>query len=358
MTRKAKLLGIFLVTVLAIAVLLIDCAQPSPTPSSSPKPSPAPTQSAADFYKNNTVTIVVGFSAGGGTDTAARLLTAFWTDVTGGSVRIKNQPGGDGILGANAAYDAKPDGLTLGVYTIGSMASGALFKDPAVKYEIGKFTYLGLFGQEAECFGISVKQPAKTMAELQQVKGLKFGSTGKKPEIGLAMVIRLFALQGAYIVPGFPSTPEAGLAAGKGEIDGTAASMSSIKAEVDKGFLKPMLTLDYKKSPWYPNQPTILELIKPTADDQKLLDIYMPLISGRLLFGPPGMPEDRVQYLREVLVKIIASNGLKQMAKAYWNTVQPAVPGAEVAATMAKLRTIPESEIAAFNKVVDSYIRR
>lgn len=388
MTTRRKPIVVALAVGLLIAVTLAGaCARPAPTPAPKPVPvpapapaaptpaptptpalkpaptptpavKPAPSVSAADFYKDNTVTIVVGFKAGGGTDTAARLIAAFWPDVTGGTVKIKNMPGGEGVLAANTVYSAKPDGLTLGVYTIGSMAGAALFKDPAVKFDIGKFSYMGLFGQEAEAFAVSSKLPYKSVAELQKVKGLKFGATGFKPEMGCSMVIHLFKLPDGAVITGFPSGPEIGLACGKGELDGMVLSMSSIKAEIDKGFVKPMLTLDSKRSPWYPDQPSIVELVKPTPEEQKLLDIYLPLVGGRLLFGPGDVPEDRVKFLRETLVKIVSSEGFKKLAEAYWKVVEPAVPGGEVAATMAKLKAIPEADVTTFSKVVAKYVRR
>lgn len=342
-----------------MAPYLTAASTPSPAPSSpSPSTKPSPSGDAAEYYKNNVVTIVVGFKAGGGTDTAARLLTPFWPDFMGGTVRIKNEPGGEGVLGANMVYNAKPDGLTLGVYTIGSMASAALFKDPGVKYDISKFTYIGMFGQEPELFGANAKLPAKTMEELTKVKGLKFGATGRKPEMGCSLIVHLFGLPNGAVIPGFPSTPEVGLACARGELDGTVASTSSVKAEIDKGFLKPMLILDRKRSGWYPDAPALMELVNPSPEDQKLLDIYLPLAGGRLLFGPPGMPEDKVKFLREALVQMIGSNNFKKLAEPYWKVIEAAVPGSDVEKTMMKMKAIPEAEIIKFNEVVDKYIRR
>jgi tripartite-type tricarboxylate transporter receptor subunit TctC len=347
--KSIKLLkrGALLVMALVIVLVLL------------PASTPAASETAEDFYKDNTLTIIVGYKAGGGTDFAARVLAAFWPDVTGGTVRVKNMAGGGGVRGANAVYKAKPDGLTLGVYTIGSMIAKWLASDPGMKFDIGKFGYMGLYGYESEAFAISPKLPYKSMADLQKVKGLKIAASGGKPQMGASLVIHLFGLEGGAVIPGYPSSAEIGLAAGKGEIDGTVFSMGSVKAEVDKGFLKPpLLCLGKERSAFYPDTPTILELIKPSGEDQKLLDIYLPLVGGRLLYGPPGIPEDRVKFLRDAVIKINKLRGFQRMAKLRWGVVVPPTPGNEVAGIMAKYATTPPADVAKFNETIAKYIRR
>src|SRR5262245_40350884 len=81
---------------------------------------PAAAQSAADFYKGKTVTYIVATTAGGGYDSYARLVIEFMQKhMPGSTYVIKNMPGAGHILGANALYASKPDGLTIGTFNTG-----------------------------------------------------------------------------------------------------------------------------------------------------------------------------------------------------------------------------------------------
>ena len=64
-------------------------------------------------YPDRPVKILVGFSAGGGTDVAARVMAQKLTDALGQTVVVENRPGVSGMLAAEAAAKATPDGYTL-----------------------------------------------------------------------------------------------------------------------------------------------------------------------------------------------------------------------------------------------------
>lgn len=70
-------------------------------------------QAAPAWQPAHTVTIVVPYAPGGGTDATARALARRLGELWGQPVIVDNQPGADGLLGTRRAMDAKPDGLTL-----------------------------------------------------------------------------------------------------------------------------------------------------------------------------------------------------------------------------------------------------
>lgn len=73
----------------------------------------APLASVAQTYPNKPVRIIVSFPPGGGTDLVARLIGQKLTERWGQSVVIENKPGGNGVIGTQAAATAKPDGYAL-----------------------------------------------------------------------------------------------------------------------------------------------------------------------------------------------------------------------------------------------------
>jgi tripartite-type tricarboxylate transporter receptor subunit TctC len=64
-------------------------------------------------YPNHTVRVLIGFGAGGGTDTVARIVTQKLQEVIGGSVVVENRPGGGGRLAPDTVAKSAPDGYTL-----------------------------------------------------------------------------------------------------------------------------------------------------------------------------------------------------------------------------------------------------
>jgi tripartite-type tricarboxylate transporter receptor subunit TctC len=77
--------------------------------------------SAQEFPKGQTITIVVGFVPGGGTDTATRIVAKSLSANLGQPVVVENRAGAGGVIATHAVANAKPDGTTLLLGTIGPM---------------------------------------------------------------------------------------------------------------------------------------------------------------------------------------------------------------------------------------------
>jgi tripartite-type tricarboxylate transporter receptor subunit TctC len=67
---------------------------------------------AANF-PDRPIRVMVGFSAGGGTDVAARILAPKLSETLGQSVVVENRPGASGLIAAEAVARSAPDGYTL-----------------------------------------------------------------------------------------------------------------------------------------------------------------------------------------------------------------------------------------------------
>src|ERR1039458_7394036 len=74
-----------------------------------------PASAQTSYPSQRSMTIIVPFAAGSGTDTLARVLTVSMTqgEFKNATFVIENRPGADGIIGATAAVKAAPDGYTL-----------------------------------------------------------------------------------------------------------------------------------------------------------------------------------------------------------------------------------------------------
>ena len=98
---------------------------------------------ADNFYQDKRITIVVGYSPGGGIDTAGRLMAKHLGRFIPGnpSIIVQNMEGGGGVIAANYIARAKPDGLTLAVPGRSWFIVGVV-KNPAAKFEPAALDYL------------------------------------------------------------------------------------------------------------------------------------------------------------------------------------------------------------------------
>ena len=82
----------------------------------------------AQDYPSRPISVIVPFSAGGPTDTVARVLAAAMTKPLGGTLVVENKPGAGGTLGAAEVARAAPDGYKLLVHHIGMSTQPALYR--------------------------------------------------------------------------------------------------------------------------------------------------------------------------------------------------------------------------------------
>ena len=95
---------------------------------------------AEDFYRDKTIRIVVGFSAGGGFDTYARAIARHMGKHIPGqpSIVVENMTGAGSLIAANHVYKvAKPDGLTIGHF-IGGLFLGQVLGQKGIEFDARK----------------------------------------------------------------------------------------------------------------------------------------------------------------------------------------------------------------------------
>jgi tripartite-type tricarboxylate transporter receptor subunit TctC len=126
----------------------------------------AATVHAAPAWKpDRTVTLVVPYSPGGGTDAQARALAGELQRIWGQTVIVDNTAGADGLIGTRKVIDAKPDGLTLLV----QLPSIALIKHtPAFKGAdpLARLAPISAFSTLPGVVVANAAIPAKSMADV------------------------------------------------------------------------------------------------------------------------------------------------------------------------------------------------
>jgi len=204
-----------------------------------------PLAAAAQNFQGKTVTIIVGYKAGGGYDATARLLARHLPKHIPGkpTVIVQNMPGANSIIAANHMYSvAKPDGLTIGTFNR-NLPIAQLTHVSGVKYDVTKFQWIGSAANETTILAIRADLPYKNFDELRKSKQqIVIGSTGPGANThDFPLLLKELLGVNIKLVSGYSSSADIMLAVERKEVDGRAGSYTSLRPFVDRKLVKPIV---------------------------------------------------------------------------------------------------------------------
>lgn len=305
-------------TASSTAAISAPTAAPTVAPTKAPATSAPASSAVTEFYKGKTVTIIVPFAPGGGFDQYPRIAQPMLEKfIPGAAVIVQNVEGAGGIVGTNQIFRAKPDGLTVGIGNIGGLVFAAATDQPGIQYDLTKFTWIGRVFSEARAITVGGKSEIKSIDDLKKLgRPVKISATGVGSD-DYYTAIALFKALGIplKLVTGYGGQQECNLAILRGEVDGTVSALSGVRGAVDGGDLKPILFIS--DTPVKPFESVPLAKSFVDKDGQLLLDAVMKVLEmERSFIAPPGIPEDRVAFLRQVFGKAYADpDVLDRLAK-------------------------------------------
>ncbi len=303
----------------------------------------------ADFYKGKNVEFYIGYSAGGGYDTYARLIAKHLGKHIPGNPTIvpKNMPGGGSLKLTNWLYNVAPKDGT----AIGSIGRGTGF-DPLLgskgaKFDATKFLWLGSANNEVSVCVSWQTSPVKTFDDLY-TKELVVGGTGAAADTDQFPKILNGTLGTKFkIVTGYPGGNDVNLAMERGEVMGRCGwSWSSVVATrkdwLDAKKINVLVQLSLHKHEDLPNTPVVSDLAK--NDEQKKIFklIFARQVMGRPYLAPPGIPKERAAALRKAFADTMKDKEFRADADKAQLEIQP-VSGEEVEALVNEVYQAPKS---------------
>ena len=311
----------------------------------------APTDS---FYRNKTLTVIVGFAPGGGVDTTARVVAQNLVRFIPGEPKliVQNMEGAAGAIAANHLYSrVLPDGLTLAVPGRSWFIEGVV-KNPGIRFDPTKLTYIGSPGAVNSVFYVRADTGVKSFDDLKASKRvLTFGALASNT--ATAMVPALMGLNGVPIkvVAGYGSSARILIALEQGEVDGyftVEDTLARRKDLLDRGIVLPILQYERVHS----GMPVVRDVLPP--DLAPVLHMIMALEDfGLPLVGPPGMPPDRIEMLRKAFVAMANDLQYQMEARRVDMPVGAALDGARVAAMMNDLAaTATPAVVAQYRRLI------
>lgn len=141
-------------------------------------------------YPAKPVTLVVPYSAGGGTDIVGRLMAQRLTELWGQSVVVENRTGANGVIGSSTVARAAPDGHTL-MLVVGSHAINPVLMK-SLPYDTDKaFTPITNIASSPSVLVVQANGPYKTLPDLL--------AAARKEELGCGYSEGLTRLTGELI---------------------------------------------------------------------------------------------------------------------------------------------------------------
>lgn len=277
----------------ALALFLTACADTS--------------KETGDDYPTKPVSIIVGYDAGGPTDTGARLLAKELEKKLDTTVTIKNKPGANSQLAYTELAKAEPDGYTMAAITFPSAIVTVLDKSRGASYTRDSFAPVALQVVDPTAVAVAPDSKYETPSDLvnaaKKAPGkLTATTTGVGSNEHFAL-LRLEQVTGAKLQPvhfakgGAPATT----AFLGGDVDVLVANVSDLEPLVKSGKAKVVGVMDTKASPLMPDVPTFAEQGYDVA-----------ISSSRGYAFPAGTPKPVVDAMSDAIGDVMADKAFQQ----------------------------------------------
>jgi tripartite-type tricarboxylate transporter receptor subunit TctC len=235
----------------------------------------------AQPFPSRPLTMVVPYAAGGAFDVVGRIVAAQMGQVLGQSVIVENTTGAGGIVGVTRVVNAKPDGYTFLLGTVGTHAYNQTIYRKRRYDAIGDFTPVTLFSEQPMVLEVRKDLAANSFAEfvaLLKRDGAKmqYGSAGAGSTTHLACSL-LNARIGAEVthVPYRGSAPATNDLIG-GQIDYVCGNLGGAIALINGKQVKALALLSKQRSALMPDLPTAQESGLDGYDVTTWTAIFLP----------------------------------------------------------------------------------
>ena len=264
-----------------------------------------PAALAQSSYPSKTITLVLPFAAGSGTDTTTRLIAAKLSGALGQSVVVDNKPGANGMLAATFVARAAPDGYTLFVTTNTTHSANPSLMKQLTYDPVKDFTPIARTGNLPFFLVVNPELPAKTVQELTTYAKanpgkLTYGSGSSGAIVMGAPYARRAGLDMLHVP--YKSSPPALADVMGGRVNMMFVDIPTGLPLVNAGKLRALAVTTRERSAIIPDLPSMQEAGVPDFD----------ITSWQGWFGPANMPKDVVTKLNAAIRAVIDDPDIKK----------------------------------------------
>lgn len=259
-----------------------------------------PLLAAAQAYPNKPIRVIVSVPAGGTPDVTARLVTPGLSSLLGQQLVVDNRSGAGGLIGAELAANATPDGYTLFISSPGALTILPHLRKNVPYDTLRDFVPIGLISIGPFLLITHPSVPARTVKELialarAQPGKLNYASAGNGTANHLAMeLFKQMADVNITHVP-YKGAPQAVSDVLAGHMDMMFNSIAPVLAHIRSERVRVLGIASAKRSPQLPDVPTISEAGVPGFE----------AVNWFGMFAPARTPKKIIARLNAALVKVV-----------------------------------------------------
>ena len=261
---------------------------------------------AAQTFPDRPVTMIIPFAAGGPTDVLGRVMAQKMGELLGQTVIVENIGGAGGMTGARRAADAKPDGYTILLGTVGTQAqSQTMYKKPLYN-SLTDFTPVALIADVPIALLVRKDLPAKDFKEFvayskANADKMQFGSAGAGSATHLGCVVLNTAMGTNIVHVPYKGTGPAMQDLIGGRIDFLCEILSTAKPQIDGGSVRALAIMTADRSP-------VLKDLATTKEQGLAVQAY----TWNAIYLPKGAPADVVKKLHDTAVAAMNAPAVKE----------------------------------------------
>lgn len=261
----------------------------------------------AQTYPARPVKLVVPYAPGGPNDIMARLIAQKLSEALGGQFYVENSPGAGGTIGAGAVAGAPGDGHTLLV------ANQDVIVQPIIKSKVPydpfkSFTPVTLVVSAPEMIVVHPSLPAKDMKELIELLKANPGKYsyaspgyGTTPHLACEWLFKLEYGIDVTHVP-FQGAAPAVQSTLSGQTPIFHNVLPAVAPHIRQGTMRPLAVAANKRSPFFPDVPTLAEAGIPGHE----VGFWL------VVLAPAGTPKDTVDVLNRQIARILDLPDVKE----------------------------------------------
>ena len=277
-------------------------------------------QAVAQAYPAKNVVIILPYTAGGSTDVIARAVAQRLGDMWGKNVIVENRPGASGMIGAEIASKAEPDGHTL-ISTTSSYPATAATRAKLPFDPAKAIVPVAMFAKAPMLLAVHPSVPAKSVKELvalakKNPNKLNYGSsgTGGNNHFSGALFAAAAGVQMVHVP--YKGIANAVTALASGEVEIVISSSSALLPQINGKRVRILGVTTLEPSPLFPDLPSIAQSGVPGYSYE--------LWWG--LFAPAGIAADRIATINAAVNKVLATPDMKKFLDTQGVAAWPLTP--------------------------------
>ncbi|HEY7297293.1 MAG TPA: hypothetical protein VH684_05085 [Xanthobacteraceae bacterium] len=310
-------------------------------------PANAFAQSAEEFFKSASLSMIVGSGAGGGYDIIGRLVGRHMSRFLPGNpaIVVRNMPVAAGVQSANFVYNSAPKDGSVILAAQNSSLFLPVYNSPVAHYDPRKFEWIGSVGKQQAICAMWHTSTIRSLDDARR-REVPVSATGVTAGPGVYPKI-LNALFGTKfkIISGY-DTGSMRLALEKGEVEGICGLAWQTWKVVAPNWIaekkiRPIVQLGLEKNPELADVPLAIDLIENAQDRQVLELIGVPQEFGRPFVAPPQAPLDRMRIYRQAFQKMLGDEQFRTDAAKENLSIEP-LDDQQIQALLARAYAAPK----------------